>query len=203
MRSRGGLRSYAELASRFRRGVDYEIVTSVVPGSTVAILAPHGGGIERGTSAIARSIAGAEHNLYLFEGRLPAGNYEQLHLTSHCFDEPECLDLVARCDHIVAVHGCNWAFPDPAVLVGGLDAPLKALLADALRARGLAVVLDGHPFPARRPDNICNRGRRRAGVQLELSGQLRGGPQEAALVAEVRCALAAAARDMGPVRQGA
>ena len=56
----------------------------------MAVVAPHGGGIERATSAIARAIAGGDHNLYLFEGRLPSLNYERLHLTSHRYDEPQC-----------------------------------------------------------------------------------------------------------------
>lgn len=184
------LTCYSDLARRFRRGVDYDIVIGRQAHSTVAVVAPHGGGIERATSDIARSIAGVDHNLYLFEGRLVAGNYDALHLTSHRFDEPECLELIGRCDHVVTVHGCNHDADDPAVLIGGLDRALKDRLADALTAAGLRALREGHRFPATRADNICNRGRRHAGVQLELTGRLRGGPQQAALVAAVRSVLA-------------
>jgi phage replication-related protein YjqB (UPF0714/DUF867 family) len=188
------LQSYAELARRHRRGIDYEVIVQRRAASPVAIVAPHGGGIERATSAIARALAGDDHNLYLFEGRLAERNYETLHLTSHRFDEPDCLALIARCEHVLTVHGCNArdaAEPDPGVLLGGLDAALKRSLATALRERGVAVVDEGTRFPATHPDNICNRGRRRAGVQLELTGRLRGGPQEPALIDAVRSVLGA------------
>lgn len=184
------LQDFAELARRYQRGADFDIVVRARPVSPVAIVAPHGGGIERATSSIARALAGDDHNLYLFEGRLAALNYESLHLTSHRFDEPECLALIGRCDHVLTVHGCNHDDPDPGVLLGGLDHALKDRLAAALHAAGVAVVAHGHRFPATHPDNICNRGRRSAGVQLELTGRLRGGPQEALLVGTVRAVLA-------------
>jgi phage replication-related protein YjqB (UPF0714/DUF867 family) len=38
------------------------------------VIAPHGGGIDQYTSDIARAIAGAEFNLYLFEGISRSGN---------------------------------------------------------------------------------------------------------------------------------
>ncbi|HEU4458966.1 MAG TPA: poly-gamma-glutamate hydrolase family protein [Methylibium sp.] len=181
-------RSFADIAARFRRGSDYEILVRPLHASTVAIVAPHGGGIERATSAVARAIAGEDFNLYLFEGRLTADNHARLHLTSHRFDEPEALALVARCDRIVTIHGYNAqpVEPDPGVIVGGLDDALKAELAGALREAGIEAVTDGLRFQALDPHNICNRGRRRIGVQLELSGRLRGGPLQPSLVAAVR-----------------
>lgn len=181
---------YAELSRRHRRGIDYEIVIEARADSAVAIVAPHGGAIERATSDIARALAGERHNLYLFEGRLPALNHERLHLTSHRFDEPGCLALLARCERVLTVHGCNHDDPDPGVLLGGRDTELGEQLAAALRAAGLAVLTRGHRFAGTHPDNICNRGRRRAGVQLELTGRLRGGPRQADFVAAVRGVLA-------------
>jgi phage replication-related protein YjqB (UPF0714/DUF867 family) len=53
----------------------------------VAVIAPHGGGIEPGTSELATAIAGDDFSLYLFEGLKSAGNGE-LHITSTNFDEP-------------------------------------------------------------------------------------------------------------------
>jgi len=183
------LRNFADLAARFRRGIDYGIVVQARPASRVAVVVPHGGGIERSTSAIGRAVAGDDLNLYLFEGRLPTRNYEELHLTSHRYDEPECLALLAHCDHVVTVHGFNAqpdVEPDPGVVIGGLDEPLRQHITLALRAAGIAVLTDGLRFQARDPDNICNRGRRRMGVQLELSSLLRGGPLEQAFVASLR-----------------
>ena len=51
----------------------------------------------------------------------------------------------------------------------------RAAIAAALDAAGLAAkaVGDGHPLAGRDADNICNRGRAGAGVQLELPARLR------------------------------
>jgi len=193
------MNNYADLAARFRRDIDYRIVVRPVLGSKLAVVVPHGGGIERGASAIGRALAGDDLNLYLFEGTLAERNYEALHLTSHRFDEPECLALVAGCDHVVTVHGFNaqaGVEPDPGVVLGGLDEPLKLRIAEALRAAGIAAVTDGLRFQARDPANICNRGRRGVGVQLELSSLLRGGPLEPAFVTAVGRVL----RHAAPVR---
>jgi phage replication-related protein YjqB (UPF0714/DUF867 family) len=153
------------------------------------VIAPHGGGIEEYTSEIARAIAGEDFNLYLFEGVRQAGNFASLHLTSHRFDEPRCVNLLSNCDHVVAVHGC--AGDRQEVLVGGLDEALKSAIAGSLSAIGVATLLTGHRFPAIDPNNICNRGRRGAGVQIEMTTALRfQGPHEP-ICAAVRSVLAA------------
>ena len=177
-------RSVAALVQSETRGRDYTVTALARPASTVAIIAPHGGSIERRTSAIARAIADQEHNLYLFEGLDPSGSYETLHITSHRFDEPACLELVARCDTVVAVHGCSGAHE--AVMLGGLDEALIAQLANKLRAVGVSVMTDSHAFPGRHRQNICNRGRRGRGVQLELTDGLRGSALEVHVISTVR-----------------
>ena len=78
-----GYGCYADLAVAQVEGADFSVCVQRRPESPIAILAPHGGGIEAGTSEIARAVAGSEFNLYLFEGIRPAGNYDALHLTSH------------------------------------------------------------------------------------------------------------------------
>jgi phage replication-related protein YjqB (UPF0714/DUF867 family) len=178
---------FADLARHERRGRDYEISISRNPASAVAILAPHGGRIEVGTSAIARAIAGSNYNLYLFEGIRRSHNYERLHLTSRLFDEPECLALLADCSVVVTVHGCKGN--EDRVLLGGLDRKLKQRLASSLAAAGIARQADGHAFPATDPNNICNRGRTRRGVQLEISGSLRRSAFTARLADAVRAVL--------------
>ena len=84
-------RSFADLAAAYERDRDYRIVQRPCHGSSVAIVAPHGGSIEAHTSDIARDIAGQAFNLYLLEGLLKAGNFAALHLSSARFDEPACL----------------------------------------------------------------------------------------------------------------
>jgi len=164
-------RGFDDLARVQSRGRDFEIRVERRVGSTVAIIAPHGGGIEDGTSEIARWIAGDDFNLYLFEGIRSSRNYAALHLTSSRFDEPECLALISECRYVVAVHGCDGN--GESVLLGGLDGMLKRRIGVAIADSGLAVETSGHRYPAVHPGNICNRGKSGRGVQLEFTYELR------------------------------
>lgn len=176
---------YADLARRQIEGVDYAVHVRRPINSRAAILAPHGGRIEGGTSEVARMIAGDDHGLYLFEGlRLTGDNFDHLHLTSHCFDEPRCLDLISTCDTVIAIHG--YASHGADVLLGGRDQRLKDMLAPRLAASGISVKADGHSFPGRDPLNVCNRTRRGMGVQIELSHHFRRGRAWSGLVEAVR-----------------
>ena len=163
--------SFAELAHYEREGRDFRVVVEQSEGSTVLVLAPHGGSIERGTSEVARAVAVSDFSFYAFEGIKPNCNYETLHITSHRFDEPRCLELLKEAELVLAIHGCrgNGVF----VCTGGADGELRALIAEALRAAGYEVREDGHSYPGMNPKNICNRGRTAKGVQLELSRGLR------------------------------
>jgi len=170
-RTAAGYRSFEDLAKDHIEGSDYQVHVRSRTESTVAIVAPHGGGIEVGTSEVARAVAGDEFNVYVFEGCRPSDNYAALHLTSHYFDDRRCLDLLSRCDYVVTIHGCRGLAHE--VLIGGLDIALKARVAEAIVATGLEVRTSGHPFIGKEPNNICNRGRRGVGVQLELTSALR------------------------------
>jgi len=163
----------AELASAWR-------VRRRLRHSPVLIIAPHGGRIEPGTSEIAALIACGNYNLYRFEGRKGRGENTALHITSHHFDEPKALKLVAKCRIVLGIHGCKGR---GAIYVGGGDTPLREDLAAALRATGLRVKAYGHKYSAEEPLNICNRGSRRAGAQLEITRDLRRSPQWRARIA--------------------
>lgn len=182
-----GYGCYADLARAQTEGADFQVRIERNPGSSVAILAPHGGEIEAGTSEIARAVAGLDFNLYLFEGTRRSGNYGALHLTSHLFDEPRCLGLLAGCDHVIAIHGCRGSTPQ--ALLGGLDATLKTRIGEAILTAGIEARLSGHQFRAVHPLNICNRGRRGAGVQLELTSALRLQSASHAIVGAIRSVL--------------
>ena len=182
-----GYGCYADLAKAHVEGADFNVCVQRRPESSIAILAPHGGGIEAGTSEVARAVAGSEFNLYLFEGIRPSGNYAALHLTSHCFDEPRCLALVSTCDHVVTIHGCRGTAPR--VLLGGLDLGLKKRISDAIAAVGIESHLAGHPYHAVHPRNICNRGRRGVGVQIELTSALRLRKSNHRIVSAIRAVL--------------
>jgi phage replication-related protein YjqB (UPF0714/DUF867 family) len=137
--------------------------------SRVLIIAPHGGRIEPGTSLLAMLIAGRRHSLYRFEGLKPRQNRD-LHITSHRFDEPAAVALAEKSSTILALHGCKGR---NAIFVGGLDAPLRDSLTAALVGAGFHATSHGHDYPAIEPNNICNRGKRKRGAQLEITRDLR------------------------------
>lgn len=168
------LTCFEDIARHHVRGQDYAITVQPRPESHIAIIAPHGGSIEPGTSEIARRIAQDDFNLYLFEGIRPAKNYTTLHLDSRFFDEPECLDVIANCSIVVAIHGCTGE--EEKVFLGGLNNDLRDDLARELQKVNVATQSTGHPFPAKDPKNICNRGLTRSGTQLEITAALRASP---------------------------
>lgn len=137
--------------------------------SGIAVMAPHGGGIEPGTSEVARVLAGLRHSFYHFEGLMRNGN-GALHLTSTRFDEPRALALAERAEWIVTVHGC--AGDPPVIHLGGLHEAWKLELARKLEVHGFAAAshLD---YRGLDPENLCNRGKNGSGVQLELTLGLR------------------------------
>jgi len=95
-----------DLATAQVEGTDCRVHVRANASSTTPIVAPHGGSIERCTPNVARDVAAADFNLYMFEGIRHARNYAALHLTSQRFDAPRCLESLSSCDHVVALHGC-------------------------------------------------------------------------------------------------
>jgi phage replication-related protein YjqB (UPF0714/DUF867 family) len=164
--------TYAELARNETAGLDYRLLACEVPGAPVLIAAPHGGMIEVGTSEIARLIAGREYSLFVFEGLKPYGTNRDLHITSHQFDHPACLAMAGRCESVLAIHGCVG---QARIHIGGLEDPLKHALAIHLQDAGFAIELDSPRYPGRHRLNICNRGARQQGAQLEITYDLRSG----------------------------
>lgn len=156
-----------------------------VSNSNTLILAPHGGDIEAGTSELAATIAGDDHNLYCFEG-LNTRCFRDLHVTSHRFDDPVALGLAARSAIVVAIHGCRG---NQLIYVGGRDTKLVALLTLRLVEAGFPAQSHDHAFPAIHPDNICNKGNRGIGAQLELSRDLRGAKTRRAIAQAIRSAI--------------
>ncbi len=170
MALRDKYRSYNELSAAEIEHRDYRRIVRQVQYSNTAVIAPHGGGIEYLTSMICRAIAGDDVNYYLFEGIKQRKNID-LHITSHNFDEPLCLNLISECDNVIAIHG--FRAKNECVIVGGLDTSLQQKFTSALCKAGIDVRNEGHNFPASNPNNICNRGKANKGVQIEISGKLR------------------------------
>lgn len=161
--------SFSDIARWAREGLDYRIALRPM-GTRIAVLAIHGGGIESGTSEMAKAIAGQTFSLYCFEGLKARGNH-LLHVTSTRFDEPSGIRLVDDAEVIVSIHACRDS--RSLVYVGGLHQPLKDRLVEALTRAGFPAQEDDTIHSGSDPRNICNRGRSSRGVQLETSLGLR------------------------------
>jgi phage replication-related protein YjqB (UPF0714/DUF867 family) len=179
--------SFAALAAGEVAGTDFTTTVHERPRSGVLVIAPHGGSIEIGTSELAALIAGTQYSLFTFDGLKPHGRNRDLHITSHNFDHPQCVALAAQHSVVLCIHGCKG--DSRHIYVGGLDLELTALLTERLTAGGFPVVADGHRYPGRNPHNICNRGARGRGAQLEFTLDLRGPPIRALIAPIVRDAL--------------
>ena len=161
--------SFAALKTGCREGRDYNICLED-RGGRVLVFSPHAGGIEPGTSELVKAIAGADLSYYLFEGLRPRDNSE-LHITSHRFDEPRCVDLITKFEISLALHGYNKF--EPMIYLGGKNERLKEKLKQALTGSfplqdKNEVGLDGLD-----PLNICNRTASGSGAQLEFSAGFR------------------------------
>ena len=162
---------YAELARCETEGQDYVLIARQ-GRSPVAVIAPHGGGIEPGTVDLADAVAGAEHSFYAFKGIKPAGNFI-LHITSHRFDEPTGLRIAGQAEVVVTLHG-HHDRRQQAVYIGGRHQGLAEKIRQCLAGAGFRAEISSRPgLQARHPQNICNRCRSGQGVQLEITRALR------------------------------
>jgi phage replication-related protein YjqB (UPF0714/DUF867 family) len=165
-------RNFSDLQQNEVEGQDYRIRSR--EGTTgIAVVAPHGGRIERGTSQVTEAVAGEEHSFYCFEGMKPVlSTNKALHITSNCFDEPGALTLVSRAEKVMTIHGARGS--EEAVYLGGLDLDFRTHLIESCRSAGFDVGDD--PSPTRQgmaAMNICNRGITGKGLQVELTFGLR------------------------------
>jgi phage replication-related protein YjqB (UPF0714/DUF867 family) len=182
-----------DYARRYRR---QELFDDGLPGhcaiTKTTIIAPHGGGIEFGTSELCLAIAGyhpatlavtpgtgVTYDYWMFEGLRPSDN-SALHVTStHC-DDGVAVSLCAGALNALAPHGCTTSqagLPDGAevVLVGGRNATLRRYLLEEFAAADLSAIdaVDHPDLDGNDPDNIVNRSLLRMGGHLELTGPLR------------------------------
>jgi phage replication-related protein YjqB (UPF0714/DUF867 family) len=172
--TRARRKSFQEIASAKIEDVDYRIEVKN-RGSAIVIIAPHGGDIEPGTSQIAAAIAGDDLSLYDFKGLKNTHGHRELHLASHRFDEPRALQLVESAETAVAIHGRRDGDDPRRVWIGGLDTQrCKKTMVELVKAGFEAVVREpGETLAGTAPSNICNRSKRKAGMQLEIPKALR------------------------------
>lgn len=167
----GCYRSFSELLNHEVEGHDFERIVWK-RRSDVAIVAPHGGGIEPGTSEVARALAGKEYSLYCFDSLKGNGN-DVMHITSHEFDDPLCIGLMRNAKVVVSVHGCGCEEEWAGVFIGGRHEALREEILLSLQEAGFLAALDEGRHPGKHARNICNQGQTRAGIQLEISLSVR------------------------------
>ena len=162
---------------RFGNLVDHEVegrdyrIRIELRDPRILIMAPHGGNIERTTSEIAGAIAGMDYSFYSLEGFKVEGN-SVLHIESHLFDERRALQAVENADIVVTVHG-QIDQKDGFVMVGGLDESLGSEIKRQLEGAGFKSRRPTEGLMGTDPQNICNRGKSKRGVQLEISRKVR------------------------------
>ncbi len=165
----GPYRNFKELAGCEREGRDFRIRIEL-RNSRVLIMAPHGGEIEPATAEIAEAIAGVDYSLYSLEALKT--DSRMLHIESHLFDEPRALQAAQQTDIIITVHG-QLNREDEFVMVGGLNESLRSEIIKKLDEAGFQTRPSTEGLAGTDPMNICNRGRLRQGVQLEISRKIR------------------------------
>jgi len=186
---------YARRHRRHERFDDTLARTDETPKTV--ILAPHGGGIERGTSELCLAVAGyhpanlpqtppagVTYDYWMFEGVREDDNRE-LHVTSTGCDDDMAVSLCAGSLNALALHGFSPKPPDfsedeQVVLIGGAAPdstrnPLRDyLLAGLCDAQFDARDSAGHgELDGNDSCNIVNRTMLGMGAQLELSTPLR------------------------------
>ncbi|MFE4518319.1 poly-gamma-glutamate hydrolase family protein [Kitasatospora sp. NPDC056783] len=178
---------------RYRRHlIDDQSPRSRTPFVRTTVIAPHGGGIEGGTSELCLAVAGYHpaglaptppagptYDFWMFEGLRSADN-GGLHVTSTRCDDGVARAMCGGSLNVLALHGCTTAKAglEPgarAVLVGGLDPAFRQYLMEELAAADLRVVTASgdEEIAGVSPENICNRGLLGTGAQLELTAELR------------------------------
>lgn len=163
-------KNISELRQGEKEGEDY-IISSVQTDSSVAVIAIHGGKIEKGSSEVAKLLATkGNYNYYSFEG-IKKGSNAVLHITSTNFDEKLAKEIVGNSKKTISVHG--MAGSDLTTNLGGLDLELIELIEKHLVEAGFKVAKAPKELGAKNPKNIANCNLSKKGVQLELTKGLR------------------------------
>jgi len=172
-------RSYAEILKRGHvLGRDFRVAFGDAKIDLCLLIAPHGGGIEPGSSEIMRAVAElGGWAWYEFAGFLRQGNKEALHITSADFDEPTLKAMLPQAGFVVAFHGSSES-KEPLVYVGGKwklgRQTISASINAAFREHGIRALdaIDHDVAPHLRglgDSSVTNCGKRAQGVQLEFT----------------------------------
>lgn len=159
-----------QLMSLTDEGTDWQIETNNVDNSNTIVTAIHGGGIEPGTTELAKLTSEiANQTYYSFMGLRPSNNSE-LHVTSTRFDEPTLLGML-NVPYTVSIHGASGS--SKIIYLGGADTDNMAIMKDKLTQAGFTVQAPTAGIEGGNDNNIVNRNTRNKGIQLELTTALR------------------------------
>lgn len=159
-----------QLMSLTTQGTDWQIETNKVTNANTLVSAIHGGGIEAGTTELAKLTSElSKQNYYSFMGLLPSNNRE-LHVTSTRYDEPTLLSML-NVPYTVSIHGASGS--DKIIYLGGADTDNMAIMSDKLKQAGFTVQTPPSGIEGGSTNNIVNRNARNKGIQLELTTALR------------------------------
>jgi len=171
--------SYAEILKRGHvLGRDFRVAFGDSKIELCLLIAPHGGGIEPGSSEIMRAVAEiGGWAWYEFAGFLRKGNKDQLHISSTDFDEPTLKSMLPRAGFVVAFHGASES-KESIVYVGGKWTLGRRAVIESINGdfgkhgiRAIDAIDSVAPIHLRGLDdsNITNLGKRAEGIQLEFS----------------------------------
>lgn len=170
---------YAEILQRGHvLGRDFRVAFGDSKIELCLLIAPHGGGIEPGSSEILRAVVElGGWAWYEFAGFLRKGNKEALHISSTRFDEPTLKSMLPQAGFVVTFHGASES-GESIVYVGGKWKLGRQTVTESINAafgehgiQATDAVESGGGAHLRGLDdsNITNLGRRAEGVQLEFS----------------------------------
>ncbi|UXR08324.1 glycerophosphoryl diester phosphodiesterase [Staphylococcus phage vB_ScaM-V1SC04] len=151
-------------------GQDWDIETYDTDSDIIS-MAVHGGGIEIGTTELAKLVAEkGEYNFFSFTAKLSSNN-TQLHVTSTNYDAPRIIDKIQDSSHSISIHGASGT--EEYTYMGGGNTALKNLIWKYLTEKGFDCRESPGNLAGVEPMNIANRTMLGMGVQLELSTEMR------------------------------
>ena len=164
-------KNFSELKADTTEGRDWQINTKTTNNKDILITAIHGGGIEPGTSELAKIISKkGNFNLYSFEGLLNSNN-AKLHITSTRFDDPKLKDMIYKSNESISIHGIREE--KKVVYIGGKDKDMSQSIRKELEKEGFNVEQSPNYVNGDSSNNIINKNDTGSGVQLEISTKYR------------------------------
>lgn len=163
-------KSMTELINSTTEGSDWDFEIYDTSSSVIS-MAIHGGGIEPGTTELAKLLAEKSgYNYFSFVAKLPSGNSD-LHVTSTKYDAVRIIEKIQDSTHSISIHGAGGN--SPYTYMGGGNTALKNMIWDSLTKKGFDCRESPGSLAGVEPMNIANRTSIGMGVQLELSSQQR------------------------------